>query len=147
MLTCELRTTDLKEIIELMNGDENSKKHLIWKLKDDYNMLLEEYRKQMHIKKYECNTPEKYYGFKKLNYKYEIGADEELVGKVKFTNDLTENIKISLAVVDELRNNMKWCLAFQMTEIIRLKALEVVESLSMLKVKMDYNNDFDESNI
>lgn len=147
MLTCKLRTTDLKEIIELYNRDENSKGYLIWKLKEDYNMLAEEYKKQMYIMKYECNIPKRYIGLEKINYKYEIGAKEELVDAIKFTNDLTENIKISLAVVDELRNDMKWCLAFEKTEILRLKALEIVELLKALKVKTNYDYDFDESNI
>lgn len=99
MLTLELRTMDLDDIIKLWDSD---KEKLKIKLLDDYEDLAKEYRKQCKIYTQEtnqyCDIFLKYCSSEMINYQAELDIDERIRGKIKFTNDFKENIKIALKV-------------------------------------------------
>ena len=104
MLTLELRTIDLKEILELWDTD---KEKLKLKLLDDYDDLLEEYRQQIKIytqESHKCSClSTKYLSYNRINYQIKIGTNERIRGNIKFTEDFTENTRILLKVA-ELKN-------------------------------------------
>ena len=93
MLTTELRTMDMKEVIELWETD---KKKLKIKLLDDYHMLVKEYRKQCKVYTQESSQGSKifnkYKTFERINYQAELGIDKNLYGTVKFTEDFSTNV-------------------------------------------------------
>lgn len=143
MLTVELRTMDVLRVIELWETD---KEYLIEELLQDYNMLKKEYRKQIKIHtqhssvrsgiSLECCTS------KRINYKRELELDESIYGKVKFTKDFKENIKIGLKIREMGRHNSISSKALLLQEVIRLKAREIEDLLEKLEVKVDYIKDF-----
>jgi hypothetical protein len=144
MLTVELRTMDLKEVLELWDTD---KKKLKLKLQDDYDDLLEEYRKQIKIYTQASNKCSilslKYLSFNKINYQIEIGTEERLRGNIKFTNDFTENTRILLKVAECKNYYNESTTAGDLAEIIRLKAYEIADVLKLLKVKINCGKDFE----
>ncbi|OSA95680.1 UNVERIFIED_ORG: hypothetical protein B2H93_04465 [Clostridium botulinum] len=144
MLTPELRTIDLKEVLELWDTD---RKKLKVKLLDDYEDLVEEFRNQNKIYNQESHKAEllskDLTTFEKINYQLELGIDERIRGRIKFTNDLKENIKISLKVRESERGFRKAFRASDLFEIIRLKARELEDVLKLLGVKVNYLKDFE----
>jgi len=143
MLTTELRTMDMKEVIELWETD---KKKLKIKLLDDYHMLVKEYRKQCKVYTQESSQGSKifnkYKTFERINYQAELGIDKNLYGTVKFTEDFTENLKISLEVLSGKHHDMLSLVSYELKETIRLKAREIEDTLKLLKVKISYDKDF-----
>lgn len=143
MLTIELRTTDLKEILELWDTD---KEKLKLKLLDDYDDLAKEYRRQCKIYTQESHKGaiifNKYRTFTSINYQAELDIDERIRGKVKFTKDFKENIKIALRVIEGTHYDILSTNAYQLKEIIKLKTQEIEEILNMLGIKVPYDNDF-----
>lgn len=143
MLTVELRTMDVLRVIELWETD---KEYLIEELLQDYDMLKKEYRKQIKIHtqhssarsgiSLECCSS------KSINYKRELELDETIYGKVKFTKDFKENIRIGLKLKDMARHNWIASEALLLQEVIRLKAREIEDLLEKIKVKVDYIKDF-----
>lgn len=143
MLTIELRTMDMKEVLELWN---TNKEKLKLKLLDDYQDLANEYRNQYKIYHQESHKGavifNKYRTFTPINYQAELIINERIRGKVKFTKDFKENIKIALKVIEGKHNDMLSTNAYHLLDIIRLKALEIEEVLNMLDIKADYDEDF-----
>ncbi|HBJ1650875.1 TPA: hypothetical protein LA460_000093 [Clostridium botulinum] len=144
MLTPELRTIDLKEVLELWDTD---REKLKVKLLDDYEDLVEEFRNQNKIYNQESHKAELLSNdlttFEKINYQLELGIDERMRGRIKFTNDLKENIKISLNVIESQMRFKKAFKASALCEIIQLKAREIEDVLKLLGVKVKYSKDFE----
>jgi len=143
MLTIELRTMDMDEVIELWETD---KQKLKIKLLDDYEDLVKEYREQTKIYTQESTQGSeiflKYRTFTKINYQLELDIDERIRGTIKFTNDFKENIKIALEVNEGMRHERLATRSLQLKEIISLKAHEIEKTLKLLVVKVKYDKDF-----
>ncbi len=143
MLTVELRTMDLSKIVELW---ENDKEYLADELLEDYKMLVKEYRRLQKIwnqkSHIDSKVSNKYYSFDRINYKKELGIEEKLYGNIKYTKDLTENIKIAKEYIDATIGFISACESLQLKEIVRLKAREIERLLEKLDVKVDYDKDF-----
>jgi hypothetical protein len=145
MLTIDLRTTGMSEIIKLWNTD---KEKLKWKLQDDYDDLVKEYRNQIRIYTQLSHKSSvltlKYWGYDKINYtrELELNTQESIKGTIKFTKDLAENIKISLKIVEIMRYQEECSRALELSEIIRLKAREIEDTLELLDIKVSYDKDF-----
>lgn len=147
MLTPELRTMSIKEIIELWETD---KKKLKLKLLDDYYDLAKEYRKQIKIYNQESTKESRLWNEYRtctlINYHAELGIDEPIRGTVKFTKDFIENIKIGLKIKDEMLCAVRSVKAYNLAETIRLKAREIEDTLHLLHVKVPYTKDFEKQN-
>lgn len=143
MLTVELRTIDLERVVELW---ENDKETLIDELINDYEMLKTEYRKL--VKKHTQDSHKAiilrqgFYSKNRINYEKELGLSEKIYGTIKFTKDLTENIKISRKLIESNILNNSSNEAFAIKEIVRLKAREIEDMLLKLNVKVKYEKDF-----
>jgi len=144
MLTLELRTIDLKEILELWDTD---KEKLKLKLLDDYDDLLEEYRQQIKIytqESHKCSClSTKYLSYNRINYQIKIGTNERIRGNIKFTEDFTENTRILLKVAELKNYYNNSTKAYNLAEVVRLKAYEIEEVLKLLGAKINCGKDFE----
>lgn len=144
MLTIELRTMDMKEVIELWETD---KRKLKIKLLDDYHDLVKEYRKQIKIYNQEgYKTSDMWLNIHNctlVNYQAELGIKEHIRDHINFTNDFAENIKIGLEIYHNMISEKCRALAYDLAERIRLKAREVEGILELLHVKVSYGKDFE----
>lgn len=143
VLTLELRTMDMKEVLELWD---TNKEKLKLKLLDDYEDLAKEYRKQCKIYTQEtnqyCEIFNQYCSSEFINYQAELGINEKIRGKIKFTKDFKENIKIALKVVEGKHHSMMSINSYELKHIIKFKAQEIVATLRLLDVKVSYEKDF-----
>jgi hypothetical protein len=147
MLTTELRTMDMKEVIELWETD---KKKLKIKLLDDYHELVKEYRNQIRIYNQEGHKTSKLWlnrhSCTPINYQAEVGIEEYIRDKIIFTDDFTENIKIGLEIFHSMISNKRETEAYILAEVIRLKARELEDVLQLLGIKVPYVKDFEKQN-
>lgn len=143
MLTVELRTIDLERVVSLWESD---KETLIDELLYDYEMLKKEYRRL--VKEYTQNTNKAlilrkgFYSKDRINYQKELGLSEKICGKINFTKDLAENIKITHKLMDSSFYNKAAGEGYVLKEIVRLKAREIEEMLLKLEIKVKYDKDF-----
>ena len=144
MLAVELRTIDVLKVIELWETD---KEYLIEELLNDYNILKKEYRKQTKIYTQHSSASSDisfdYCSYDRINYKRSLGVDETIYGKVNFTKDFTENIKIGLKLKEMARHKWISSEALVLKEVVRLKAREIEDLLEKLEVKVNYIKDFE----
>ena len=143
MLTVDLRTIDLSRVIWLWETDRET---LIDELLCDYEMLKIEYRRL--VKEYTQNTNKAlilrkgFYSKNRINYQKELGLSEKICGKINFTKDLAENIKITHKLMDSSFYNKVAGEAYVLKDIVRLKAREIEEVLFKFNVKVKYDKDF-----
>jgi hypothetical protein len=147
MLTPEIRTMDMKEVIELWNTDN---KKLKIKLLDDYHDLAKEYRNQIKIYNQEGHKTSKLWlerhSCTPINYQAELGIEEYIRDKIIFSEDFTENIKIGLEIFHSMLSNRREIQAYVLAETIRLKAREIEDVLQLLNIKVPYVKDFEKQN-
>lgn len=144
MLTPELRTIDLKEFIDLW---ENDKTTLINRLLSDYNELKDAHRKLWRQYNYYSTKgseiSRRCISIKPINYQKELGLDKYVVGHIKLTNDIKQNIDVTHDLKERSRCFLLSRDAYIKKDIIRLKAKEIAELLKDLKVKINYTKDFE----
>lgn len=144
MLTPEIRTMDMCRVIELLDTDKETLKD---ELLEDYTMLKIKYRKL--TKEYnqksnmEAKLSNKYYSHDKINYKKELGVEETLYGHIRYTNNLVDNINIANEYSKSIKLFGEAIVAWQLKEIVRLKAREIEKLLKKLEVKVNYIKDFE----
>lgn len=144
MLSIKLRTIGMKEIMELW---ETNKKKLKLKLLDDYHDLAKEYRNQIKIYNQEGQKSAamycKYISCEKINYQAELDIDEHIRGRIKFTDNFNDNLRIGNEVYQGMLSNYLQWEASTLAESIRLKASEIENILNLLHVKVSHYKDFE----